>query len=158
LPADVVELTSLVELVRKGDRVDRLALGPEPECGAIDLRVALAVEVRGVEDLADRPDRGRRQEHRAENRLLGLEVLRRDDGAQAVRSPSRRGRGHRCGSQAVEHGLVQTEESSVPLQGERNICSEVIPSAGRPVDRPAGVVQPETSASSGKFRRRSTCL
>ena len=49
----------------------------ERERGAVDLRVRLAVEVARVEDLADGPDRARREHHRAEDGLLGLEVLGR---------------------------------------------------------------------------------
>jgi len=69
--------------------------------------------------------------------------------------------GQRCsriGSQAVGTGLVQREAQTVPVQGERNICSYVIPASGWPVDRTHGVVQPETSARSGKFRTFSTAL
>ena len=69
--------------------------------------------------------------------------------------------GERCSrgrSQAVGTGLVQREAQTVPVQGERNICSYVIPASGWPVDRTHGVVQPETSARSGKFRTFSTAL
>ena len=76
--ADGLELASLLELVDDRDRVDRLALRVEPERGAVDLRVALAVEVARVEDLADRADGAGREHHRAEDGLLGVEVLRRD--------------------------------------------------------------------------------
>ena len=48
----------------------------EVERRAVDLPVRLAVEVAGVDDLADRLDRVRRQHHRAEDVFLGLEVLR----------------------------------------------------------------------------------
>ena len=51
-----LELATLVELVDERDRVDRFALRPQGERGAIHLRVALAVEVARIEDLADRPD------------------------------------------------------------------------------------------------------
>jgi hypothetical protein len=47
---------------------------------AVDDRVALAVEVARVQDFADRPDRAGGEHHRAENRLLGFEILRRDRG------------------------------------------------------------------------------
>ena len=43
--AGVLELAALLELVDERDRVDRLALRVEREGGAVDLRVALAVEV-----------------------------------------------------------------------------------------------------------------
>ena len=46
---------------------------------------------------------------------------------------------------------------SAPVQGERNIRSQVIPVSGWPVDRTGGVVQPETYARSGKFWNLSTC-
>ena len=48
--ADVLELAALLELVDERDRVDRLAPGVERERRAVDLRVALAVEVARVED------------------------------------------------------------------------------------------------------------
>ena len=75
-----LEVAALLELVDERDRVDRLAAGVEGERRAVDLRVALAVEVARVEDLADGPDRARREHHRAEDGLLGVEVLRRDRG------------------------------------------------------------------------------
>ena len=40
----------------------------------------------GVEDLADRPDCARREHHRAEDGLLGVEVLGRDRGVLRRRS------------------------------------------------------------------------
>ena len=75
--ADLLELAALLELVRERDRVDRLALRPQREARPVDRAVGAAVEIGRVEDLRDRPDRGLRQEHRAEDSLLGLEVLRR---------------------------------------------------------------------------------
>ena len=77
-PADVVELAALLELVRQRDRVDRLVLAVELERGAVDLRVGLAVEIARVDDLGDGRDRVPRDHHRAEDRLLGFEILRRD--------------------------------------------------------------------------------
>ena len=106
LAADRVELSSFVELVRERDRIDRLALGPQRQRGSVHLAVALAVEVRRVEDLADGPDRGRREQHRAQHRLLGFEILRRDDRAHPLRRRCR-GSCHRCGSQAVGDDGVQ---------------------------------------------------
>src|SRR5439155_26650541 len=44
------------------------------------------------------------------------------------------------------------------LQGERNMCSYIIPRAGRPFDSGSTVVHLETSARSGKFRALSTAL
>src|SRR5262245_46826206 len=80
-PADVLELAPLVELVRERDCVDGLTLRVEAECRAVDLRVAFAVELTAVarEDLAHRGDRPGREHHRAENGLLGIEVLWRDE-------------------------------------------------------------------------------
>ena len=82
--ADVLELAALLELVDERDRVDGLALRVERERGAVDLRVALAVEVAGVEDFADRPDRAGGEHHRPEDGLLGLEVLRRNRGGRRL--------------------------------------------------------------------------
>ena len=87
LAAGGVELGALLELVDERDRIDGLALRPQRERRAVHLRVALAVEVGRVEDLADRADGDGREQHRAENRLLGFEILRRDDGAQALADP-----------------------------------------------------------------------
>ena len=135
LSAGGVELRALLELVDERDRVDRLALRPQRERRAVDLRVALAVEVGRVEDLADRPDRDGREQHRAENRLLGLEILRRDDGAQALADLAR-ARGVR----------LTTRESSRP---------------GRP--RPTGRVRRRSRAGRtehtfrGYPRRRTAC-
>ena len=74
-PADSLELTAFLELVDERDRVDRLALRVEREARAVDLRVALTVEVGGIEDFAHRSDRTRGEQHRPEDRFLGLEVL-----------------------------------------------------------------------------------
>ena len=65
--AGVLELAALLELVDERDRVDRLAARVERERGAVDLRVALPVEVPCVEDFADRPDRTGGEHHRAED-------------------------------------------------------------------------------------------
>ena len=78
--ADVLELAALLELVDERDRVDRLALGPEDERGLEDAPVALAVEILRVEDLADGGDRAGREHHRAEDGLLGVDRLGRDQG------------------------------------------------------------------------------
>ena len=77
--ADVLELATLLELVDERDRVDGLSLRVQRERRAIDLRVTLSVEVRGVQDLADRPDRARGEQHRPEDGFFGLEVLGRRD-------------------------------------------------------------------------------
>ena len=78
--AGAVELAPLLERVDQRDRVDRLAARVEGEGRPIDLGVTLAVEVGRVEDLADGPDRARGEQHRAEDGLLGVEILRRDRG------------------------------------------------------------------------------
>src|SRR5215210_6297027 len=75
--ADLLELAALLERVDERDRVDGLALLVEGEAGAEDGAVALAVEVLGREDLGHGADRARREQHRAQHRLLRLEVLRR---------------------------------------------------------------------------------
>src|SRR6266508_529634 len=84
LAARSLELAAFFELVDERDRVDGLAFGIERERRAVDLRVALAVEVAGVEDLADRPDRAGGEHHRPEDGLLGLEALRGDRGGRRV--------------------------------------------------------------------------
>ncbi len=58
-----------VELVDDRDRVDRLALRVERDDRPVDQPVALAVEVgrRQAGGLGDRPDRQRREHHRAED-------------------------------------------------------------------------------------------
>ena len=73
--ADLLELAALLELVLERDRVDRLVLAVQRERRAVDLRVRLAVEVGGVEDLAHGRDRERRDHHRAEDGLLSLQAL-----------------------------------------------------------------------------------
>ena len=80
LATGVLELAPLVELVDERDRVDGLALRVQRERGPVDLRVALPVELAAVrgEHLADGRDRTRGEHHRAEDRLLGVEVLRWD--------------------------------------------------------------------------------
>jgi hypothetical protein len=80
LAADVVQLAALLELVDERDRVDGVAFRVERDGCAVDLGMALAVEVGCVEDLADRPDRPGGDHHRAEDGFLGLEVLGRDRG------------------------------------------------------------------------------
>jgi len=73
------------ELVGQSDRVHRLALDVQAERGAIDLRVALPVELAPVarEDLAHHGDRAGREHHGAEHGFLCVEVLGRD--VRAVR-------------------------------------------------------------------------
>ena len=81
--ADRVELAGLLEVLDERQRVDRLAERVEVEHRLVDEAVGLAVEVLGLEALVDdqRGERGVRQQDGAEDRLLGLEVLRRGDRA-----------------------------------------------------------------------------
>jgi hypothetical protein len=65
--ACVLELPALLELVDEGDRVDRLAPRVQRQRCAVDLGVALAVEVPRVQRFADRPDRAGGEHHRAED-------------------------------------------------------------------------------------------
>jgi hypothetical protein len=82
LAADVLELPALVELVDERDGVDRLALAVQGQRSPVDLGVAFPVELAPVagEDLADRGDRPGGEHHRAEDGLLGIEVLGRNGG------------------------------------------------------------------------------
>src|SRR5205807_5527557 len=55
LAADAFELAAAFEFVDERDRVDRLAAAVQVERRPVDLGVALSVEIRGRERLADRP-------------------------------------------------------------------------------------------------------
>jgi hypothetical protein len=68
--SDLFELTALFELVDERDGVDGLAATVEAERGTIKARMALAVEVSRLENLADNRDRGWREHHGAENVLF----------------------------------------------------------------------------------------
>jgi len=148
-PADGFELAALLELVDERDRVDRLALRIEREARAIDLRVALPVEVGGIEDLAHRSDRTRGEQHRPEDRFLGLEVLgwRNRSGFCEL--------GDRCHSVGVNHpcacvsicGNVSSRHVFfAPFAAEKNKCSHTVRT--EPVDG--------STAKSGNFLRKST--
>ena len=65
--ADVLELAPFLQLVRERDRVHRFALRVQRERRAIDLGVALAVEVARIKHFADRPDSAGGEHHRAED-------------------------------------------------------------------------------------------
>ena len=150
LPAGGVELGTLLELVDERDRIDRLALRPQRERRAIDLRVALAVEVGCVEDLADRAHRDGREQHRAENRLLGFEVLRWHDGAQALADTVELGATHAAISSEARHALEET-----------GACGEDIVSPGArgskaSVPHGSGVKPSGAAASNRKGRDGST--
>ena len=75
-PSDLLELPALLELVDDRDRVDGLALGVQGQRRAVDPAVALSVEVRLVEDLADGRDGARGEQHASEDGLLGVHGLR----------------------------------------------------------------------------------
>ena len=85
--ADLRERAALVEAVADRDLVDGLRLLVEVEHRREDLAVPAAIEVVGLEHLGGLGDRRLREQHRAEHRLLGVEVL----GRQAPRGhpPSR---------------------------------------------------------------------
>src|SRR5207248_3337655 len=64
------------------DRVDGLALRVEVERRVVDQAVRRPVEVACRKDFADRPDRTGGEHHRAEDRLLSIEILRWDRGGR----------------------------------------------------------------------------
>ncbi len=110
LPADLVDLAALVELVGDRDRVDRLAVLVQLERGEVDLRVRLPVEVAGVDDLARRP---RSPPETASSRRERT-PLRRDSGAGAGRSrgPVQTGPSARSESaHGVARNAVESAES-----------------------------------------------
>ena len=77
--ADRLQVARLLEVLDQRQRVDRLADRVQVEHRLVDAPVALAVEVVRVQPLVDdqRGQRRVRQQDRAEDGLLGLEVLRR---------------------------------------------------------------------------------
>ena len=157
LPADGLELAPLVELVRERDRVHRLALPPQAERRPEDLRVTLAVEVRGREDLADRSDRGRRESiaprtDSSASRFWGGTIA-------PTRSGTRLNSAELIGVGVKPARRTASSETPVSggVQGERNIRSYLIPCPGRPVDSDGRVVQPETSAPAGNSGAQQGC-
>ena len=130
--ARVLELAALLQRVDERDRVDGLAARVQGEGGAIDLRVALAIEVARVDDLADGPDRPGGEHHRAEDGLLGVEILGWD-----------RGRLRRLGNlgdhasiRPVAVGLAQPRcplllGEKRPICRGKNACSPVLSTAER---------------------------
>ena len=123
--ADVLELAPLLELVDERDRVDGLTLRVQADRSAVDLRVALAVEVGRIEDFADRSDRARGEHHGPEDGFLGLEVLGwRDRGGFCELGDRGHSRGvkhplcgaatsGRCGFRHVESDDLQGESGPV---------------------------------------------
>jgi hypothetical protein len=75
--ADVGELARGLQRLGERDEVDGLAALRELEHGAEDLAVRAAVEVLGPQQLDDAVERAVVEQHAAEDRLLGLEALRR---------------------------------------------------------------------------------
>ncbi len=76
--ADPGDLAALGQLGGERDRVGRLTAGVEVEDRVVDRLVGRAVEVLALDDLDDVGDGVLRQQHAAEHRLLGVEVLRGD--------------------------------------------------------------------------------
>jgi len=75
--SDLLERPPLIEAVAHGHLVDRLGSLVQIDHRRVDLAVPAAVEVLGLEHLGGLGDRGLREQHRAEHRLLGVEVLGR---------------------------------------------------------------------------------
>src|SRR4051812_14529665 len=92
--ADRLQLAGLLEVLDQRQRVDRLADRVQVQHRLVDAAVRLAIEVAGLQALVDdqRRERGVRQQDGAEYGLLGLEVLRRGDRAEAVRVSAGLGR------------------------------------------------------------------
>ena len=112
-----LELAGLLEVLDERERVDRLAAVVEVEHRREDDPVRLAVEVLGVQALVDdeRGQRGVGEQHRAEDGLLGLEVLRRRD--RALRHAGRRGVAV-GGALGDAHGAAESRLRIGP-----NVCS-----------------------------------
>ena len=84
LPAERVELAGAPQLLGHRDRVDRLAARVQRERRLVDDAVRGLVEVGRLDVRLDRRgDRLAAEHHRPEQRLLGLEVVRRDPGPDA---------------------------------------------------------------------------
>ena len=119
--AERVEQVGAPQLLGDGDRVDRLALAVERLDGVVDVAVRGLVEVADVDARLDRGgDRVAREQHRAEQRLLGLEVVRRDPRRAAPRRRS-----------------SSIDWTTPPLR--RSPCTRRAPAVGmRRVTRPVG--------------------
>ena len=78
MAADVLEEALALQRLDAGDDVDRLAAGVQAAERLVDAGVGRAVEVVGLKDLDDVGDRLGREHHGPEDRLLGLQVLRRN--------------------------------------------------------------------------------
>ena len=75
-PSGALEHALALKLGAEGDHIDLLAPVIQGERGAVDEPVRVAIEVVGRERLRDGGDGVRVDEHGAEHRLLGLEVVR----------------------------------------------------------------------------------
>ncbi len=95
--AHALELAPPVHLVTQGDRVDHPPALDDAVHGAEQPPVALAVEHRVVEELGAAERRVAVEEHRAEDRLLGLGAVGRLAAAERVRRRRHRRFGARCG-------------------------------------------------------------
>ena len=86
LAAGGVDLVALGQRLGDAQLVDRLRGGVEVVDAVEDRPVPVEVEVVGVQlHLVDHPGQGRLgDQHRAEDRFLGLDVLRRDVGGREV--------------------------------------------------------------------------
>ena len=153
--ADLLELAALLELVRERDRVDRLALRPKREARPVDRAVGAAVEVGRVEDLRHDADRGLGEEHRSEDGLLGLEILRWHLGRQGCMRGA-----HGEGSKPSGGGPVQ---KSLPaptacLASRKNgtHVPMISPSPDTVLHRPPRTRPRRTAARSGIFGDPST--
>ena len=83
---DELEQIGAPELLGDGDRVGGLALAVERLDRVVDVAVRRLVEVGDFDSCLDRGgDRVAGEQHRAEQRLLGLEVVRRH--ATGLRTP-----------------------------------------------------------------------
>jgi hypothetical protein len=76
--ADVGEHAAAAQVLGDGDRVDRVAARVQLQDRVEHRPVRRAVEVLAVQQLEDLGDRVLGQQHRAEDRLLGLDVVGRD--------------------------------------------------------------------------------
>jgi hypothetical protein len=74
---DRLKVVGALECLGDGDDVDRLAPFEQVEDGRVDPAVCLPVEVVGAEELRDLHDGITIDEDGAEDRLLGLDTLRR---------------------------------------------------------------------------------
>ena len=114
--ADGVEVARLLEVLDERERVDRLAERVQVEHRLVHAPVALPVEVVRVQPLVDDQgrERGVRQQHRSEDGLLGLEVLRRGGGGAVAVI----GDGHRAVESRSAVGAPPARARSSPLPAQ----------------------------------------